>query len=213
MNKRLALGIGLIIVIAIIASFIMRDKPTNSEVKGESTTPPPAAEVTQPKTEQASLKSLLGMAGAKKCTFTTTQNDLQAQGTVYVNSGKMRGDFSTSSNNQTMMSHMMVDGQTSYMWVDGQTTGYKMSLDKLTAPDSAAKERGIDPNKNFDFSCSDWAVDASQFTTPTNIQFTDVSAMMDKAPTGGMPTTNTMAACDTLQEPAKSQCQAAMKGK
>lgn len=220
MNKRLALGIGGIIVIAIIAGFIMRKKPTNTEVKNTTSSASTTQQAEQPKIEQASLKSLLGMSGTKKCTFMSTDNAtvqgntyLGVVGTVYVDNGKMRGEFSGFLNNARVSSYMITDSTTSYVWVDGQTTGYKMSLEKLTAADSAAKQRGIDPNKNFDFSCSNWSGDGSLFTTPTNVQFTDLSAMLEKAPTGGLPTKELTGACNSLQEPAKSQCESALKGK
>ena len=58
---------------------------------------------------QKSLKDLIGLGQTQECTFTTEGSS----GKVYIGGGKMRGDFSTTTEGQTVISLMLVDGQTS----------------------------------------------------------------------------------------------------
>ena len=168
-------------------------------------------------TEEAkpsSLKSLLAMAGSRKCTFSDTEASGQSQGTVFATTGKMRSDFSTVANGQTMKSHTIVDGQTSYVWVDGQTTGFKMDFESTPAQSGNPQARTVDPNKNISFSCSVWQIDNSLFAVPANIQFSDTtSVMLQKTPSGQISNSTIMAACERLAEPDKSKCLEALKNR
>jgi hypothetical protein len=138
----------------------------------------------------------------------------------------MRGDTEVKTANVTTRMHMIVDGKTSYSWAEGQDTGYKMDFaamktDSMKGSDMSQNQTAVDVNKNYNFKCSNWSVDTSKFTLPTGVTFKDMAEMMQgmpKAPTGQTQTIqnqgqNMAAMCDSLQEPAKSQCLAALKGK
>src|ERR1035437_9338850 len=60
----------------------------------------------------SSLKDLLSKGIAQSCTFSSDASS----GTVYVSSGKVRGDFGTTVDGNVTKSHMIVDGNTSYIW-------------------------------------------------------------------------------------------------
>src|SRR5579863_2563832 len=80
----------------------------------------------QPSAQKKSLFDLFSMAGSQKCTFSDSSNN--SSGTVYISSGKMRGDFQSQNNGKAEVTHMINDGSYVYIWTDGQQSGYKMSL-------------------------------------------------------------------------------------
>jgi len=145
-------------------------------------------------TQKKSLFDFFSMAGSQKCTFSDQTSN--SSGTVYISSGKMRGDFQSADNGKTNSSHMINDGQYVYFWSDGQNNGYKMSLTTIkqqesqvtTSPQSNSSEQtpsqGVNMKQQSNYSCGPWSEDASMFTVPTNVTFTDYSSMMQGAGTG-----------------------------
>ena len=178
-----------------------------------------------------SLFDFFSMGGSQKCTFTNTTN---GGGTIYVSSGKMRGDFQETNNStgKTAQTHMINDGTYVYIWTDGQTNGYKMSdavmkqeeSQPTQAPSTGSQpqpSQGMDMHQQMNTSCGGWTADASMFTVPTNVTFTDYSSMMQGASTGATtmhtgaaPMQGTSAECaECNQAPAgaaRNQCLAAL---
>lgn len=228
MNKKIAIGVGVIIVIALLAGFFMRNK-NSAEVKDDMGKTLPEQEAAQPQGMQNTLKGLLGMGQSQTCTYTVGEG--LGTGTVYINGGKMSMETMVKTGSTTTTSHMVMDGKTSYSWVDGQKTGYKMDFEAMQGNTikgdvNNSGQANIDPNKQFDFKCSRWSVDNSKFALPTGVEFTDMTKMMQDVqqmqptgqttPTPGagtMPAGSMDAMCDSLQEPAKTQCLAALKAK
>lgn len=189
-------------------------------------------------TQKKSLFDFLSMAGSQKCTFSDKSDG--SSGAVYVSSGKMRGDFQRPENGKTNASHMINDGKYMYYWSDGEKSGYKMSLDFVkqqaaqitTTPDnniSSSNEQtpsqAVNMKQQADYSCGGWSEDASMFTVPTDITFTDYSTMMQGAMHGITPPAGAAGAgmtsqqkssecaqCDQVPAGAmRNQCKAALK--
>lgn len=218
MNKKIGIVVAVIVLVLLAGYFAMNRQKTASvkDTKGET----PKEETTvKSSTEQQSLKGLLSNYTDKMCTFNDGQQGSVYSGTVYVGNGKMRGEFTVTVNNQTTKSSMISDGKTGYMWTDGQNMGYKMDLSVASQESiEKAQKQAIDQNKNYNFSCSNWNVDESKFNLPSGIEFKDLSSLM--TPPAGTPSVpagsadvkaNMKAACNSLQEPAKTQCLNALK--
>lgn len=228
MNKKIAIGVGVIIVIALLAGFFMRNKNT-AEVKDNMGKTLPEQEAAQPQGMQNTLKGLLGLGQSQTCTYNVGEG--LGTSTVYVAGGKMRTDTLVKTGTSDFVSHTIMDGQSVYSWMDGQKTGYKMDFasmqgNTMKGDVNNSGQANIDPNKQFDFKCSRWSVDNSKFALPTGVEFTDMTKMMQDmqqmqptgqtTPTPGagtMPAGSMDAMCDSLQEPAKTQCLAALKAK
>lgn len=141
----------------------------------------------------SSLKELLASTATTKCTVSSTNDINNISGTVYVAGGKMRGDFITTLKSEVavgkvIQSHMIVDADMSYMWGDEMKTGIKISRAQAFASDApktdAPTSKGaIDINEKSDYKCGGWNADDVIFTPPTEISFTDMSAMMVNIPT------------------------------
>ena len=134
----------------------------------------PAATTVEPTAPPAmSLKDILGLGTAEKCTYD--------QGTVYVAGGKVRGDFSVPENGVTTTSHMISMSNTSYIWTDSQKTGIKMAYNPNATPSASAtstSSAGVDMNKPMNYSCGAWAEDDSLFALPKGVTFQDVSSVV-----------------------------------
>ena len=125
-----------------------------------------------------SLKDLLARQGQQTCTFTSTTNNSQSQGTVYIDNGKMRGNFTSAQNGQTVASHMIVKDGSVYVWSDGIAQGYKMDVSTLTDASSQGSQSVIEATAPVGYNCTTATVDQNVFTLPTDITFNAVGAAM-----------------------------------
>src|SRR3989344_3446401 len=145
MNKNVMIGVVVTVLLLLgVGGYVMMGKKTGSM-------PVPASPTTVK--QSGSLRQLLSGGVAQKCTYSSGGT----QGTVYVGGGKMRGDMLTTTDNDTAVSHMIVDGTTSYIWMDGQTSGYKMSWAGTTpAPTGTSTQSGFNPDQDVNYDCGAW---------------------------------------------------------
>ena len=124
----------------------------------------------------------------------------------------MRGDFQSTSQGRTIVSHMVSDGKFNYIWVDNTPTGFKMPLN---APKTEGNPNysGVDENKQINYNCQTWSEDAGLLTVPTTVTFQDFSAIPAAAkPIGSEPAA--CAACDSITDAqSKLQCRSALQCK
>ncbi len=201
-NKIVGIIVAILVILAAIYFIGMRkDNDDNNKTESEISQQD-SAEV-ESKPESMSLKDLAAANKNQTCTFSTTDSNYSSEGTIYTAGGKFRGDFKSTAQNQTTLSHMIYDSKDAYMWMDGSTTGFKLSIDAAAQAD--ASKQSFDANQKLNYDCDSWSVDSSKFELPSNVQF---NAMMDagaQAPvTGSDP-------CASVPESVKAQCIAATK--
>lgn len=179
-----------------------------------------AAGNTQGTMQTTSLKNLMASANNQQCTYNDGSGN---SGTTYISNGKMRGDFEAKNQDMIITSHMISDGKDAYVWSDGEPKGFKMSLasvENVQANAQAQQQQTMDINKEFEYSCASWSVDTSVFTPPSNVEFQDMSAMMENAnkmmenanQNGSMEgNSSACAACDQAPQEAQAQCKAALR--
>lgn len=211
MNKKYLI-IGILVLILLLGGYFLFGKPGNKS--GSSS---------QSQTSGApkSLKDLLTAGIAQKCTFSMDQDSAGQSGTTYIASGKLRGDFSSQSEGKTIVTHMIVTGNTSYVWQEGEKEGFKSSFDttgsvSATGSGSDSTTAALDFNKQGDYKCSAWVVDESMFTPPADVKFADFSQLMKPA-TSANPTqeggSSQCSVCDSLSGDDKIQCRTALSCK
>lgn len=143
----------------------------------------------QPQDSNVQSNSINGLLAQDKnlnCTFDFTDDSgYKSSGNLYFASKRVRGDFnSTDSKGETRYSHMINDGKYQYFWEEGDDSGFKMNIDNIDSSEAqkdASKKETVDQNKEYNFDCSDWSVDESQFQPPSNVKFTDFSAQLQQA--------------------------------
>lgn len=136
---------------------------------------------------KGSLRSLFGIGKDTECTIENTMQNYSSKGTVYVTSkGEASGNFTSTVNGRAIDSHMIIKDGVTYTW--SGTQGSKISLKDMPMPEeNGAKippqdmqKNGVDMNSQVNYSCKDWAYDASKFVIPTTVQFVDLGEMMKK---------------------------------
>lgn len=222
MKGRLGLLILAIIIILLItggATLLNRSK--NQAATTVVTTPKP----TEPKSAATSLKNLLSLGKSQMCTYEYTNPESgSVKGVVYLSSGKMRGDFTTTANGKPYSGSMINDTKYVYTWSTAAKQGFKTQITAdiqkaMTGGSGSAsnQQQSIDTSAKYDYKCSNWSTDASKFTPPGDIKFTDYSSMMKQivSPTGTTTTDKTAGpqcgACTYLTGDQKTACLAQYK--
>ncbi len=212
MDKKVIIGIVVAVLVVgggiFVASSNKSSQPTPASTSGQQT-------ATQPGDSQKSLKDLITAGQSVTCKFSDTASG--SDGVMYISSGKSRGDFSTTSQGQTMKAHTIADKDSSYMWTDNSATGYKTSLSAAKPSGSPDKSQGMDPDKKMDYKCDPWSADATMFDLPKGVNFTEMGAMMVQPSASATGTQNSnaaqCAACDSAPAESRAQCRAALNCK
>lgn len=144
----------------------------------ESSVPATTEETRETATSSpTTLSALLASGVSQQCTFTDSSSVGDTSGTVYVASGKIRGDFTAVSAGKAMKTHMISDGTTAYTWVEGMSTGYKAPLSFKQQADEA-QAPALDATKSLNYSCGPWTADQEMFALPPNYTFVDISVLL-----------------------------------
>lgn len=202
MNSKI-IGIIAAIVIVGLGAWYFTKNNNSGEVQNDSMM---ANDQTELAIENTSLKELMTRGQDIQCSWEDTTD--QSSGTIYVSKDKARGDFSVMDENQTKIGHMILVSNTSHIWMDGDSRGFKVSLQNNTEADTSSSQ-GVDPNKDYNYSCSSWDADNSLFELPADVNFQEfnIPAMPASSASGETQMDiNPTAICNTLSEPAKSQC-------
>lgn len=171
--------------------------------------------------ERSTLASLFGRGENLMCDYAYSDDFGTQEGTVYVSGERVRGDFMMVGNDDAQtIAHIIRDDEYHYTWgtYDGETYGTKINLADFDADAEAPAESESDaPNLNYDheydFDCSPWSVDASKFTVPTDVTFTDISAQLKQINEVNtqleQQSVNLCASCDAVtDETARASCRA-----
>jgi len=229
MSKRLPIIVGalIIIIIAISAVVVLSQSKKSPQPSGQSPIAQQTEEQPAETTSKGTLKSLIGLGKNVTCTVTYPSADMTVNGTVYVAGDKrFRADFITNRNNKQSFSsnedidsHMIQEGGWSYIWSSASPQGTKMKVDEnAPTPTPGPQNQNVDVNTEVEYKCSDWSVDNSKFTPPSEIQFLELGAptMQSPNPTSTTNTTNQsqqQAICDQITNPeAKAACIEATSG-
>jgi hypothetical protein len=220
MNKKTGIVIAVVILLLLLLGggvFLMTKKSQTPTTKTEQ----PAAQNTTPETAQGTLKSLLANGKSVKCSFDNSASDsAKSSGTVYVASGKMRGDFQVTSAETTTVSHMIVDSQNSYLWTDNSKQGFKFAVNQQeptgTTSGTSGGSQGPDINQTVNYSCQDWSPDNSMFNLPSDITFSAFTVPTVPVVTGASTgnTSSQCAVCDNIPAgTARDTCKAQLNCK
>jgi hypothetical protein len=131
-----------------------------------------------------SFAQLLGMGQSLECTYEYNDGGNVSSGTMYMTNGgeSIRGDFNfTQSGAGAMQMHMIRDGGYNYMWGSQLPQGMKMMVTDETKGQlfTGSDDPAATAINNTQYSCVPWREDASKFAVPTNVQFTDMTEMME----------------------------------
>jgi len=119
--------------------------------------------------------SLMAMGGSYACDVKTNFDGNVSEGRVYINGKNLRGDFTSTVNNQVMTTHMIHTGEYMWSWTDGIAQGIKMPIPQASASgDTTTSNTQFDYNQNVEYTCAPWMVDQTLLTPPTTIDFMEL---------------------------------------
>ncbi|HSX18595.1 MAG TPA: hypothetical protein VLE91_00510 [Candidatus Saccharimonadales bacterium] len=205
MQNKVGLIAGAVVVVAIIGAvaFTQMHKKSSQGEGAMSASPQSQASMTS-----ASLKDIFTSGKNTTCKFSYPDNSMS--GTVYVSGGKVRNEFTTNTNGKVTDGTVIYDGTYAYYWSSSSPQAMKFKISNIEDLQKQAQSnaQAMDMSKQANFDCSSWSVDNSKFVPPTNVTFTDLSEMMQKAtgsPSVGGKTGGVM--CDGISDPAaKAAC-------
>jgi hypothetical protein len=185
--KNMYLIIGIIVIILLLGGGwyymnMMRPNTSNSNQKTGT------IENQETGSGMTSLKDLLSMGKNQKCTYKYSDPTTGTmEGVTYIStSGKMRGDYTgTDPAGKTFSGHMINDTQFMYTWSSQTPQGMKIPIteDMKKTVDDAQKnpqdyQKYVNTDAKMAYDCDNWNGDASVFTPPSDVQFTDLSEQM-----------------------------------
>ena len=173
MNKTI-IAIIIIVILAVGGYFLFMKK--DSGIEGAETNNMEQKQVSG-EAQKGSLKDLLARGTPQKCTISSDNELSVSDGTFYVGNGKVRGDFTSSSNGQTFQGHMITDSEYMYTWMDSLDMGFKAKVNIASSAGNNQSSEGVDINKQISWDCDSWNPDASVFELPAGIQFQDLSTI------------------------------------
>jgi hypothetical protein len=213
MQTRVIAVIVLVIILFGAGGYLLYSRNHNSAPTQQANTTASTTPSASPSTGGQTLADLFAMGGNKKCTFSVNgSTGGSTKGTMYVSGTNVYGDIAmTDSNGKVQNTHIIRLGDENYIWGDALPTGIKMKLSVKDFSSNTQTSQAFNPSQKTNFDCSDWSVEQSKFTPPTNIKFTDMSSFM--APSGtpstssaANPNSAQCAACNSLTGAAKATC-------
>lgn len=185
MNKKILIIIGIVAIIALglTAWFLINkedETQNNSETSAAQSSSNQVSEEAAPKT----INGLLAAGANKKCTLTTSDGGTQVTGTIYISAAKkMRGEYSSTSEGKTSAGNMIITQDVQYFWVPDSKQGIKINLSDVAANSQSAGQSnsgGLNTDKDYNFSCSDWTIDEALFVVPTDVNFIDFASVQSQ---------------------------------
>jgi hypothetical protein len=133
---------------------------------------------TQAKGQLLTLNDILAMGKSQKCTVSYTINNVNNQATVYLDGKNVHMDTTYQLNGAEKNFSLISNGEYAYLWTNDSTIGFKVPVPKnstSTLPSSGSSLRqDLDPNHQYQYDCSNWTVDSSEFTPPSSIRFSQM---------------------------------------
>lgn len=159
---------------AVIPTQVTATTTPVSEVVVATTTASTTKEVSSGK--KIAFTEFMKKTGSYKCTVTQTVATMTTNGTVYLDSGKVKADFAVSVAGQSINTSMIVRDGYSYTWTSNSPTkGFKTKIATNTTGNSSSSPKGTytwDGSQIGEYSCDAWVAEASMFEIPKTVTFT-----------------------------------------
>lgn len=133
--------------------------------------------------EKKSLKELLGLGTAQKCTFEVNDEGQITKGEIIIKGEKFKQSTEITSDEGIMKIYSISDGQYFYFWNDAiKGSGSKMKIEAVTTtPEkNTQKQENINWEEKMDYKCNPATLSEADLALPTDVEFVDLSEMMNK---------------------------------
>jgi hypothetical protein len=125
----------------------------------------------KPEGKKMAFSEFAKQGGSYKCDVKQVANDFDSSGTVYIDKGQMKGEFSTVAEGINVKSYIIMKEGFIYTWSSSAPKfGAKMAIKDQGQNDNSGVYTW-NPEQIGDYSCEPWTVDESQFTIPSSTTF------------------------------------------
>lgn len=135
---------------------------------------------------QGTFQEVLKLGTRLKCDFSSETEDGTISGTAYTDGSQMRQESTLEQGEERIESNVIVKNEEVYAWSSVQPgQGMKVSLADVESRQeeqtSEQEEADMSPGmeQSFEYSCEKWNVDESKFQLPQDIDFQDMSSMLE----------------------------------
>jgi len=169
-------------LVLVLATLTLSACGAKNEDKSGSTTENSETGMVQ-KNESKSLKELLGLGKAQKCTYEFTDGEQKMKGEVWVDGKNFRQSTEISNDEGTMKVYAISKGDYFYSWGDTMKgSGIKMKIEPTEGAENSATKEGraeqINLDDKYNYNCSPATLNEGDFALPTDVKFTDLSEGM-----------------------------------
>lgn len=186
------------IVLAVVAVvilggglYLMLSSESDEAMNTNTTAMENSAENTESQDEVAMsgtgpLSAFMESGRSVQCEFSSEDESGSADGTFRYSNEQYRVDVDTVYEEGTYQSHIISDGENMYIWGTGPQgdMAIMMSEEDTEADESAEafveSEETFDAEQNVTYDCQAWSADSSAFVPPSDIEFMDMSVMMQQ---------------------------------
>ncbi len=155
---------------------VSQEAPGNPSIDEVSDTP----ETTQTSGKKMAFSQFIKQDfGSYKCDVKQSVSDFVSSGTVYMNEGKLRGEFSTVAEGRKMDSSFIMKEGYTYNWSSMIPMGVKVKIpDTSATPNTSTNTSGTyswNAEQIGEYNCEEWKADETKFELPSGITFTEIN--------------------------------------
>ena len=130
-----------------------------------------------------SIQDLIAGGKSRKCTYEQLDEngEVQSEGTIYTADNKVRTEIRIDDAEEDITEmNTIISGDWAYIWTNAQVSGMKMKVSDLKGSEELdSNEDMTDLETEIDMKCRLWIKDGSKFEVPTDVEFIDMTEMME----------------------------------
>jgi len=131
----------------------------------------------------ANIFDLVELGKSVKCTYEDDGDDKNIKTQTYISNGKTRSDIEIEEVDGSITeSHVLSDGEWMYTWSIESKQGNKINLKEIKEQSTKIEGQNADysnQSERVDYKCSPWIADESKFEIPTDVEFINITEMME----------------------------------
>lgn len=189
--QKVAILVAVVLALGVSGWYFLSNDATDEARTQEDTESTQSAENTQDESFSGfgSIAELVRRGDSFVCEFRTESEGAISEGTAYIDgpSERYRMDATYQDASESGSFNAIVADQMMYWWGDTPEgrVGMRMSLPEEEAataapPESFGSEAAVSAQEDVEYECDPWRVDVSAFTPPSDVEFTDMDAMMEE---------------------------------
>ena len=177
--------LGLLVLVAGLMVLSNQDNSLTVEKPGDvSDTNNTVEEINKNEEESffGSMQDLLTRGNSVKCTYNVVDGEGEAIGVLYIADNKVRSemDIVEKETGKKMEVDSIITEDWMYTWNSFMPQGTKMNIKEMQgeANEDYSQDEADKMREETDYKCRPWIPDNSKFVVPTDIEFRDMTEMM-----------------------------------